>query len=152
MEIKELKKRTRFENEKFGKFYQRFSTLIDELRSHKLSHSVIDFINDELDVLNKTNEEKPLRKQLRISQQKIIKQVEKEHKLVPKNYYRNLWMAVGMSAFGLPMGVAFGAALGNMGLLAVGLPIGMAIGIAVGTKKDKEAAQDGKQLKFDLSK
>ena len=75
---------------------------------------------------------------------------EKELKIVPKNYYRNLWMVLGMSAFGLPLGVAFGLSLGNIGLLAIGLPIGMAIGTLVGSKLDKKALESGKQLDIEL--
>ena len=83
-------------------------------------------------------------------QNKIIKLTEKELKIVPKNYYRNLWMVLGMSAFGLPLGVAFGLSLGNIGLLAIGLPIGMAIGTLVGSKLDKKALESGKQLDIEL--
>ena len=150
MEIKELNKRMRFENERFGKCYQKFSTLINELKTQKLSDKVIEFTNQQIILINFSQEEKKLKKQVRISQQKILRLLEKEHKLVPKGYYRNLWMVLGMSTFGLPMGVAFGASLGNMGLLGIGLPIGMVIGIALGTKKDKDAAKNGKQLNFEL--
>ena len=59
-------------------------------------------------------------------------------------------MVLGMSSFGIPMGVAFGAALGNMGLLGIGLPIGMVIGMPLGTKKDNDAAKKGRQLNFAL--
>lgn len=149
MEIKELKNRTRFENERIGKCYQNFSSLINELRSQKLSGSVVSFINEQIDVINSTHEEKPLRKQTRVSQSKIIKLIEKEHKIVPKNYYRNLWLALGMTVFGMPFGVAFGTASGNMAFIGIGLPIGMAIGIAIGTKKDKEAVNAGRQLNFE---
>lgn len=71
-------------------------------------------------------------------------------KLVPKNYYRNLWMILGMTTFGLPLGVAFGLSLGNIGLLALGLPIGMVIGLAVGSSLDKKASENGKQLDIEL--
>jgi hypothetical protein len=36
-------------------------------------------------------------------------------------------MVLGMSAFGIPMGVAFGLSMGNIGLLGIGLPIGMGV-------------------------
>ena len=61
---------------------------------------------------------------------------------------RIIRMALGMSAFGIPMGVAFGAATDNMGLIGIGIPIGMSIGIAVGAQKDAQAAKNGLQLKF----
>ena len=52
----------------------------------------------------------------------------------------------GMSAFGLPLGIVFGASMGNTGLLGIGLPIGMVIGIAVGASMDTKAAKEGRQL------
>ena len=55
-----------------------------------------------------------------------------------------------MSAFGLPIGVAFGLSLGNLGLLGIGLPIGMGIGVALGTFLDKKAKAAGKQLEVEL--
>ena len=81
---------------------------------------------------------------------KIIKLLEKELKIVPKNYYRNLWFIVGMSVFGLPLGVAFGISIGNLGLLGIGLPIGMVIGIAVGSGMDKKAHKEGRQLNIEI--
>ena len=70
--------------------------------------------------------------------------------MVPKNYYRNMWLALGMSVFGLPIGVAFGASIGNMGLLGVGLPIGMAIGTLVGSQMDKKALKESRQLNIEI--
>jgi hypothetical protein len=55
-----------------------------------------------------------------------------------------------MTSFGLPLGVAFGISIGNIGLLGLGLPIGMAIGLAVGTSMDKKAAAEGRQLAFEV--
>jgi hypothetical protein len=53
-----------------------------------------------------------------------------------------------MTAFGVPPGMVLGTSPGNMGLTGIGLPIGMAIGIAVGTAKDKQAANEGRQLNW----
>ncbi|MEQ6123886.1 hypothetical protein AAON49_06780 [Pseudotenacibaculum sp. MALMAid0570] len=149
MTIQKLNSRTRFNNERLGRCYQRFDSLIDELKNQDLSDNVISTINEHIALINRSIEEKALKKQLRISQHKIIKMLEKEHKIVPKNYYRNLWMILGMTAFGLPMGAAFGASIGNMAFLSIGMPIGMVIGLAVGASKDKEAALQGRQLKFE---
>lgn len=146
--IQELKNRTRFQNPKLTKCYSKFGTLMDELRSRELSKNVVDQINKEIDVINRTHDEKELKKFVRKSQHKIVQLLEKEHKIVPKGYYKNMWMAIGMSAFGIPIGVAFGAALSNMAFMAMFMPIGMVIGIAIGTQKDNDAAKKGKQLNF----
>ena len=57
-------------------------------------------------------------------------------------------MVLGMSAFGIPMGVLFGLSIGNMGMLGIGLPIGMAIGVGLGSSMDKKAYNEGRQLDF----
>ena len=56
-----------------------------------------------------------------------------------------------MSAFGMPLGVAFSVALDNFAFIGIGLPIGMSIGMALGAGMDKKAAKEGKQLDFKVS-
>jgi hypothetical protein len=122
-----------------------------ELRTKELPNETINSINDGIDQINSVSEsEKVLRRQINKTQSRIIKLIEKEHKLVTKNHYRNTWLAVGMAAFGIPLGVAFGASLGNMAFLGIGLPIGMAIGIAVGTGMDKKAFEEGRQIDLEI--
>ncbi|MFN4198393.1 MAG: hypothetical protein ACK4FS_05120, partial [Flavobacterium sp.] len=79
-------------------------------------------------------------------QTRIVNLLEKELKWVPKNYYRNLWMVLGMTSFGLPIGIVFGMSLGNLAFLGIGLPIGLAFGIALGTHLDQKAKDEGRQL------
>ena len=127
--------------------YQQLGLLISELNRRELPKEIIEQINGILDPVQSLSESDPgFAKLLRKSQSAIVKLLEKELKLVPRNHYRTTWMAVGMSAFGIPIGVAFGAALGNMGLLGAGLPIGFAIGLAVGGAMDNKAKEEGRQL------
>lgn len=76
----------------------------------------------------------------------LLQFVRQEHGLVPQNYYRNLWMILGMTIFGLPFGMMFGFALDNFAFFSIGLPMGMPIGMAVGAGKDKKAKEDGLQM------
>ncbi len=76
--------------------------------------------------------------------------VTKELKLVTKNQYRNMWFILGMSAFGVPIGVAIGLALGNIAFLGIGFPFGMVIGALVGINMDKKAFKEGRQLDIEL--
>jgi hypothetical protein len=78
----------------------------------------------------------------------LLSHLEKAHGLVPPGHYRSQWMAMGMAAFGLPMGAAFGVLFDNMAFIGMGLPIGLAIGLALGDGKDKEAARKGLQLEM----
>lgn len=138
-------------NIKIANSIAQFNRLIKLLNEKNLTINVIEKINDDITELNSSQVMgTSLSHLIKKKQNKIIKLTEKELKIVPKNYYRNLCMVLGMSAFGLPLGVAFGLSLGNIGLLAIGLPIGMAIGTLVGSKLDKKALESGKQLDIEL--
>ena len=138
-------------NIKIANSIKQFNSLIKLLNDKNLTLNVIKKINDDITELNSSQVMgTALSHLIKKKQNKIIKLTEKELKIVPKNYYRNLWMVLGISAFGLPLGVAFGLSLGNIGLLAIGLPIGMAIGTLVGSKLDKKALESGKQLDIEL--
>jgi hypothetical protein len=131
--------------------YLHFNELISELNTKQLSSQVIEQINVLINQINHTPTS-GLKYTLPKVQAKILKLVEKEVKIVPKNYYKTLWMAVGMSAFGLPIGVAFGLSAGNIGLLAIGLPIGLGLGVVFGTSLDNKAEKEGRQLNWEAKK
>ncbi|MGB5944347.1 MAG: hypothetical protein WBG71_15790 [Leeuwenhoekiella sp.] len=150
MKIKELKLNTD-KNQKLSASYELFKNLLSELRARNLPQETVNFINTEVDQINATHtSEKDLRNRIKKSLSQIIQRVEKEHKLVTKNHYRNTWLVIGMAVFGIPIGVTFGASLGNIALLSLGLPIGMVVGIAVGTAKDKKAFEEGRQLDLEV--
>ena len=149
MEIIELNKND--SNIKVNNSIEQFKQLNKLLNDKKLPVNIIEKINFEIELLNSSQlVGNSLLHLIKKKQNKIIRLTEKELKIVPKNYYRNLWMVLGMSAFGLPLGVAFGLSMGNIGLLAIGLPIGMGIGVLVGSKLDKKASESGKQLDIEL--
>lgn len=148
MEFKELNKNPNIgQDKKLMDKYIVFEKLINELKKKDIPSEIVNAVNHHIEEINFfTGSDKDLLKQLKNSQAAILKLIEKELKLVTKNHYRNIWLALGMSAFGMPIGVAIGISSGNMGLLAIGLPIGMAIGIFAGTAMDKKANETGKQL------
>lgn len=152
MSIHQLKSRLDLgSDEKLLKVYTQFETLLSELGRRPLTPAVEKVINDSVDEVNtSTHTGSKLASLIRKKQSAIIKKVEKELKLVPKNYYRTLWMIFGFSAFGLPIGTAVGLLLGNIGLLGIGLPFGMLIGLAVGTRMDKKAASENRQLDVEI--
>lgn len=125
--------------------------MLSILNTKKLTEEIVIVINHKIDELNSaSNSEKELKTQLKKTQSSVLKLIEKEAKLVTKNHYRNTWLAIGMSVFGIPIGVALGVSLGNIGLLGIGLPLGMVIGMAVGTKMDEKARELGKQLDIEI--
>ena len=153
MEIKELNQKPNIQqHKKLMSAYTQFNNLLLALNTQELPDEIVIFINTKIDHINAiSNSEKELKKELTKSQSSMLHKIEKELKLVPKNYYRNTWLAIGMAAFGIPLGVVFGAALGNMGFLGIGLPIGMVIGLAVGTQMDKKAFEEERQLDLEIT-
>ncbi len=152
MQLIQLKETsTTHSDAKNSQYFDQYQQLLTELNSRPLPENICSSINAATEELNASPlSGKPLLKQLKQKQTAVLKLLEKELKVVPKHHYRTQWMLLGMSAFGLPMGVAFGISLGNIGLLGLGLPIGMAIGMAVGTGMDKKAFDEGRQLQVGL--
>ena len=103
--------------------------------------------NEGIEKLNNIEGNKiTLLKEYRALQNKTIRSLEKELKIVPLHHYRNLWMVLDMSAIGIPIGLVFGNMIGNISLMWIGMPIGMGIGVLLGMMKDKKALKEGKQL------
>ncbi len=153
MNITELRKRSHTNHsKKLVRRFNKLELLINELNKREISNKFAKTINEEVNKVNTISDsDKLLLKQLRKSQWNILKFIEKELKLVPKNHYQNRWMAIGMSAFGIPMGVSFGASFDNMAYIGIGIPIGMVIGMAIGSRMDKKAQEEGRQLDIDIN-
>ncbi len=135
-------------NEKFVKFRE----LINLLRQKQLPDYIIEFINNEIESINNLSIDEDLFiKKFKSSEKRIIIFLERELKIVPKNYYRNYYLVLGISIFGVPIGVVFGAIIGNMGLLGIGIPIGLGIGTSIGTYLDKKALLENRQLNIEIS-
>ena len=152
MIIKELKNRPDItHHQSLYATYMELHKLLTALRTKALPNETITAINDGIDRVNSVSgSKKELRKQIINTQTNIIRLIEKEHKLVTKNHYRNTWLAIGMAVFGIPLGVVFGVSLGNMAFLGIGLPMGIAIGIAVGTAMDNKAFEEGRQIDLEI--
>lgn len=137
---------------KFDKQVDCLRNILTELELVDLPDDQIQSINEQIDYLNSlTNDEKELTKQVKKVKTSILKSLEKTVKIVPKNYYRNLWMVLGMSAFGLPIGVVFSTIIDNFAFIGVFLPVGMTIGMALGAQMDEKAKKEGRQLNIEVS-
>jgi hypothetical protein len=152
MEIKELRKRLSLDqNKRLTCAYNQFSSLLIELKTKELSDEIIIFINKGIDQINSTSiSEKEARKLIKKTQSCSLNLIEKQHKLVAKNHYRNMWLAIGMGVFGVPIGVIIGTYSGNMSFIGVGIPLGMSIGIVYGSFMDKKAIEEGRVLEFEI--
>ncbi len=151
MSILNTIKRSDLGKPKLEKRYRKFQQLIKEVQHRNLTEGTTQSINKKIQALNMVPGTDPkFSSRLRKVQSSIINILMKEEKIVPKNYYRNMWLGLGMAVFGVPMGVAFGAAMDNMAFLGTMIPVGMAIGIAIGTAMDGQAKKEGRQLEIDL--
>lgn len=140
----------KLDEKELSKKFDKMENLISNLRTKKLPEDTITFINSKIREVNEnTQSGAQLGKLLDQKQREILTHFEKQLKFVPKGHYRNQWMVLGMSAFGLPFGVVFGTALDNMGFIGLGLPIGLAIGLAMGAGMDETAKKEGRQLDLD---
>ena len=121
-----------------------------ELNKRELPQEVVNTINEDIDAINSIiDSNNVLRVQIRSRQLKIIRFLEKELKVIPKNYYRGVWLSLSM-AIGLPMGVALGASAGNMGYMGIGMLFGMIGGMAYGGNLDKKTFKEGRQLDIEI--
>lgn len=152
MSLKSLNKRPDIQTDrKLNTAYLQFEKLIEALKDKSLPDSIVDSINTSIEGLNSISDSaKDLRSQIKAKQSNLIRLLEKETKIVPKNYYRTMWLSLGMAAIGIPMGVAFGAILGNMAYLSIGLPIGLGVGVAIGRSMDQKALKEGRQLDVEI--
>lgn len=150
MEIKTLNRRDFSDkNSALCRTYCQFDNLLTELRKRSLPDEVVTYINSGVDLVNSVSDI-GLKNQVKKTQADILKLLEKELKMVPKNYYRNMWMAIGPAGFGLPLGIIYGSIVHNMGMMAIGLPFGLVIGMAVGASMDKKALKEGRQLDIEI--
>src|SRR5690606_1436990 len=150
MNITTLKKRFIAADTPLYNMYMQLNQFLVELNNKKIPDSIVNQINKEVEEINNITNSDGLQKLVKQKQSILVRLLEKELKMVTINYYRNLWIALGMAAFGIPLGVAFGASLGNFALFALGVPIGLAIGLGVGMQLDIKALKEGRQLAVEM--
>ncbi|MFC3879241.1 hypothetical protein ACFOSV_03595 [Algoriphagus namhaensis] len=150
MSISPLQPRPVFDsNPKVAKSAINLSNLIIAIEKKKIPDPQTHAINEMIAGVNDfKGPDQELKKSIDTARSAILKLLEKDLKIVPPAYYQTLWMSIGMAAFGLPLGVAFGAAIGNMAFLGIGIPIGMSIGLALGAGMDSKAKNEGRQLDY----
>lgn len=134
-----------------SRVFLQLRNLLTELNKRQLPANIVEEINQHVQEINSySHTGRDLAKLVKQKQTVILALLEKKLKIVPMKHYTKRWLAAGMSVFGLPMGVAFGLSLGNMGFLAIGLPMGMGMGAAVGSAMDRKALQEGRQLDVEI--
>ncbi|MFZ0490494.1 MAG: hypothetical protein WBV11_02910 [Salegentibacter sp.] len=155
MEIKELRGKKNIPRKKDQYAYFYFDQYLQELQKQDLPEEILERINPDIDRINKIpSTERSLAHEIKRCQKRIVKLIEQELEIVPKNYYQKLWLVYGMAFFGFPIGLVITSMIGNFGLLSFGLGTGMALGlvtgITIGKRLDKKAFEEGRQLDAEL--
>ena len=122
------------------------ASLINALNEHQLTEDFVAEGNQILGNLATQQSSTTLTAHIKKTRAELTKLAATKMKLSPPGHYTSQWMVLGMSVFGLPIGLMFMTALDNAGLLALGLPIGLGIGIALGSGMDAKAKEEGRQL------
>ena len=126
--------------------YQRLQKLLEIAEQKPLSESSIQKLNAKIEELNTSNKiNGALLSLVQLTESEIIEIIEQDSKMVPKGYYSKRWIAIGMSAIGVPLGLIVGLLMDNIALLAVGIPLGLGIGSLIGKSLDSKAAEEGRQ-------
>jgi len=156
--IIELKEREELlEKVKRNRVYVHFQKLLSELRKKELPHEIIESINQDIEDINSMSSTgNELRKSVKQKHTKIMSLLEKELKIVPRQHYLNQMLvvvstvAVFLSLI-LQMFMEQMMSMGIIGavgvlIIAIGIIIFVPIGIGIGSRKDKKAFKEGKQL------
>jgi len=119
-----------------------FNELIDALNDKEIDETTENYIKKRIAVIKDNFTYNTIKKE----ESKILDYINKQLGYVAENHYKSLWIALGMSAIGVPIGVAIGLALDQLGFMGIGIAFGLAIGVGIGSSKDQEAKKQGKQL------
>ncbi len=153
MELEGLRKRN-FSGKKSAviKEYSLLKQLVQELQNRELPPEVVVELNVEISRLNAVVDNHiKLFFYIKLVKKKMLKTLLEDLEIVPKNYYRNYWLVLGMSAFGLPLGILLSSILDSNSFIAIGLPIGMVIGMAIGSEMDRRALENNRQLELEIN-
>jgi len=131
---------------KMKKAASRYARMLNALRLKEVNAEVRDKINSFTSDLNEQATVPSVSRKINRSYAKALSILEKQHGYIPPKTHFVRWMAIGMAAFGTPLGVIMGLILDNMAFLGVFIGVGLAIGLSVGLSLDKKAESEGKVL------
>lgn len=138
------------ENIKAQQAYDSYDRLLKAISEKEIPEKIQKIVEMEISEVNAFEEgQGSVFVFIKKSQVTLLSVLESELGIVAKNHYRNQWMALGLAAFGIPLGVVLGMLADNYGLMGLGMAIGLPVGMLIGKKKDDKAAADGKQLDFE---
>ena len=135
------------------KEFEEFQALLKHLEERDLPEATKIYISQKVEELNSfQGSGKEINKKMSAVKNDILGHLRKEHDLIPEKFYTLLWIPLGMSAFGLPIGVIMFLFTDNAAFIAIGLPLGVGLGSLFGASLDKKAEKEGRVLKFSRRK
>lgn len=145
--MKQLNELDHTTNKRMIAVHRQMQRLIAALEKKETPQAIIDEVDVKVANLNAfSGTEKEYIRETSKAFSYLLRLLQEKRNWVPRDFYRGQWMALGMSVFGMPLGVALGVALDNMAFMATFLPIGMVIGMAIGAGMDKKAEAEGRVL------
>lgn len=142
MTIKELqqlllKKQGITISKKEATVYLKFSELLESLFFKEIAIDKTKVIESELSLFQQSDNTLLTLKLFKKQVSKFQQFLQKEFQFVPKHYYMQL---------GIGVGLCFGVAFGSMFNIGLGISFGMFAGIIVGKFLDQKAAQEGRVI------
>jgi len=135
------------QNKKLSKAFAKLQKLVEALNKKDIPAEIGEVINQEIASIDSfTGTDRERAKKMNKAHSLILQLVKKKLGFVPKGHYTGVWIAIGLSAMGVPFGLIWMTVTGNPGFFAVGIGMGLPIGLAIGASMDKKAEKEGKQL------
>lgn len=134
------------------KEYTLLKKLIIELHERELPPEVVVDLNTEIAQLNSIlDNDETLGSNIKQVKKKLLISLHRDLGLVPKNYYRNYGLAIGMSVIGVPIGVLLSILFNDYSYIAIGYMLGIVAGLAIGKLFDKNALENNQQLQLEIN-
>lgn len=128
-----------------------YNKLLKQLQDKTLKPQTTQFITHQITTIESLNlQQKASSRKINQSKRQLLSYLQKNEGIYAKNHFMTLYMAVGMTAMGLPAGIIFSFLIDNFAFIGLGLPIGLSLGLALGQKKDLQIKAKGKQINYSV--
>jgi ElaB/YqjD/DUF883 family membrane-anchored ribosome-binding protein len=125
--------------------YKDFTSILNSLENREFSKEKLEIIEAKLNSLNLKSNPQNRKKYFKKALIEFKGFLNKTFSLVSKNYYTNLYIALG-AGFGVISGIVIGERFEKSLGIALGIGIGMLIGSFIGKSKDTKALSEGRVL------
>ena len=139
------KLKTETTNKSEIKIYEKFLSLLTDLKNREFTKDKTEAIEAELDSLNLGSNPENRKKYYRKTLSKFETYLKDTFSLTSKGYYTNLGIGLGC-CFGILFGIVFLSGFERSLGISLGLVIGMIIGLTIGRSMDAKIVNEGRAL------